>query len=318
VNVLIIGGRGFIGRKLVAALVLEGYKITVLTRLQADHLNVNTSAITFMTGDLLDQEFNFDKVIEHFEVIYNCAGEILNESLMYSLHVEATRRLVDSCKKVARKRNHKIHWIQLSSIGVYGSSQLKANTERIVTEETRPSPVGKYEVTKTLADEIIVKAADELFSFSILRPSNVYGAEMPNNSIRQLAMMIKKGLFFYIGRPNAISNYVHVDDVVDALVLCGFDPRAKDQVFNLSNDCDQTVVINALAEGQSVSSPTIRLNESFVTIIAFMFSWFPKFPLKKSRIDALVSRTHYDISKIKRVLGFSPSRDVNKTIVELL
>jgi nucleoside-diphosphate-sugar epimerase len=49
-----------------------------------------------------------------------------------------------------------------------------------------------------------------------------------------------------------------------------------------------------------------------------MFSWFPKFPLKKSRIDALVSRTHYDISKIKRVLGFSPSRDVNKTIVELL
>ncbi|MBE0472011.1 MAG: NAD(P)-dependent oxidoreductase [Methyloprofundus sp.] len=317
-SILVTGGRGFIGKRLVEALVKKGYQVDILSRSEVDSLTLKECTASFIKFDLLDPVFDFDNIVKKYDVIFNCAGELLNESLMHSLHVEATARLIDACKKIAHKQKRTIHWVQLSSVGAYGASQPNANIERVVTEETIPAPVGEYELTKTLADEIIVKAADEFFSYSILRPSNVYGAEMPNNSIRQLAVMIKKGLFFYIGKPGAISNYVHVDDVVDALILCGFEPRAKGQIFNLSNDCDQSVVINALAAAQSVSPPTIRLNESFVRIIAFVFSWLPKFPLKKSRIDALVSRTHYDTSKIERVLEFKPSRDVKKTIVEVL
>lgn len=317
-KVLVTGGRGFIGNRLVEALAKNGYQVDVLSRSKVDSLTLKGCSASFIKGELLDPVFDFDDLVKKYDVIFNCAGELRNESSMHPLHVEATLRLVDSCKKIARKQKRTIHWVQLSSVGAYGQSQPNANTERVVTEETVPAPVGEYEVTKTLADEMIVKAADESFSYSILRPSNVYGAEMPNNSIRQLATMIKKRLFFYIGKPGASANYVHVDDVVDALILCGFDSRAKGQIFNLSNDCNQSVVINALAEAQSVSSPIIRLNESFVRIIAFLFSWLNKFPLKKSRIDALVSRTHYDISKIERVLEFKPSRDVKKTIVEIL
>lgn len=317
-NVLIIGGRGFIGGKLSAKLEAEGYKISVLTRSHVNDLDHGSSAITFITGNLLDPEFNLNKKIESFEVIFNCAGELINEPLMYPLHVDATRRLVDTCKKIARKQNRIIHWVQLSSVGAYGPSQPKANVDRIVIEELIPAPIGEYEVTKTLADELIVKAADDYFSYSILRPSNVYGANMPNNSIRHLALMIEKGLFFYIGKPGAISNYLHVDDVVEALTLCGFDSRAKGQILNLSNDCDQAIVINALAERLNVSAPRLRVSESFIRFIVFLFSWLPKFPLKKSRIDALVSRTHYDTQKIKNFLDFKPSRDVKNTIVEVL
>lgn len=317
-NILVTGGRGFIGKRLVEVLSEKGYQVDVLSRTQVDSLTSKECSANFIKGDLLDTAFDFDDLVGKYDVIFNCAGELHNESLMHPLHVEATHRLVHACKKVSRKQNRSIHWVQLSSVGAYGPSQPKANVRRVVTEETQPAPVGEYEVTKTLADKLIMDAADDFFSYSILRPSNVYGAEMPNNSIRQLATIIRKRLFFYIGKPGALSNYVHVDDVVDALILCGFDLRAKGQVFNLSNDCEQSVVINALAEAQSVSAPTIRLNESFVRIIAFVFSWLPKFPLKKSRIDALVSRTHYDISKIERVLEFKPSRDVKKTIVEIL
>jgi len=317
-RLLVLGGRGFIGKKLVDALAEKSYQIDVLTRSQTESFRTNNLNPKLIKCNLLDSEFCFDDLVGQYDVIFNCAGELHDESLMHPLHVEATRKLVDAYKRVAQKQNRTIHWVQLSSVGAYGPNHPKANAERMVKEETIPAPIGEYEVTKTLADEIIEKAADEFFSYSILRPSNVYGAEMSNNSIRQLAAMIKKGLFFYIGKSDAVSNYVHVDDVVDALILCGFDSRAKGQIFNLSNDCDQTIVINALAESLGVPVPRLRFNESFVRFIAFIFSWLPTFPLKKSRIDALVGRTHYDTSKIESLLQFKPSRDVEKTIIDVI
>ncbi|EGN74606.1 nucleoside-diphosphate-sugar epimerase [Idiomarina sp. A28L] len=314
-KILIIGGRGFIGQKLVDSLVKHSYAFDVLSRSPVETVN---PVPKFIKGDLLAADLDFDRLVSKYDVIFNCAGELYNKDLMYALHVDATAQLVSACKKNAKKQNRKVHWVQLSSVGAYGPSKPKANKKRLVTEETTPAPIGEYEVTKTLADEIILKAADEFFSYTILRPSNVFGAQMPNSSIRQLAAVIKRELFFYIGKPGSTSNYVHVDDVVDALVLCGFDARARDQVFNLSNDCPQSDVIDALAEGQGLSAPKCRLNESVARVIAFLFSWFPGFPLKASRIDALVNRTNYDISKIERVVGFKPSRDVKNTIMEAL
>lgn len=318
-NVLVMGGRGFIGGKLVHALVGKNCLVDSLTRHNVDALaKKNECFVSYIKCDLLDLGFDFHELVGKYDIVFNCAGELHDKSLMRSLHVEATGRLVDACKTMAQKRNRAIHWVQLSSVGAYGPSQPKANVQRVVSEETITAPVGEYEVTKTQADKLIMDAADDFFSYTILRPSNVYGSDMSNNSIRKLASMIKKGLFFYIGKPGAISNYVHVCDVVDALISCGFDSRARDQVFNLSNDCEQAVVINALADYQCVTAPHFRLNESFVRLIVLLFSWLPHFPLSKSRVDSLVSRTYYDSSKIEYVIGFKPSRDVRETIVEVI
>jgi len=317
-KILVTGGRGFIGKRLVEKLIQKKIRVDVLSRSEPKDVTQKNGLVNIIRCDLLNPRFDFDDLVGKYDVIFNCAGELHNESLMYPLHVEATKRLIDACKKVAQKQNRSIHWIQLSSVGAYGSNQLKANAERVVTEEITPVPIGEYEVTKTLADKLIIDAADKFFSYSILRPSNVYGTEMPNNSIRQLAAMIKKGLFFYIGKPGAISNYVHVDDVVDALVLCGFDPHAKNEVFNISNDCGQDVVINALARSLGVAEPCRHVNELLARLVSFLFSWLKGFPLTKSRIDALVSRTKYSNEKLTCLLDFTPSRDVAKTIGEVV
>jgi nucleoside-diphosphate-sugar epimerase len=320
-NVLLTGGRGFIGKNLVNFFskkhVRSHLNIDVLTRTETNNLS-SKHRVGFIKGDLLDPSFDFDALVGKYDVIFNCAGELKNEALMHVLHIEATERLILACKKVAYARKKPIHWVQLSSVGAYGSSKPKSNAERFVTEQTLPAPVGTYEVTKTLADEIVMNAVDKYFTYTILRPSNVFGADMPNNSIRQLGNMVKKGLFFYIGRPGAVSNYVHVDDVAEALVLCGLDPRAKNDVFNLSNDCTQERVIESIARFYGVASPTIRLNENFVRLLVFLFSWIKGFPLKKTRVDALVSRTHYSNDKINHLLGFSPTRSVTETITDVL
>jgi nucleoside-diphosphate-sugar epimerase len=315
-RVLVIGGRGFIGARLVETLVKKGYQTDVLSR---DKIASYRSAVKYIQADLRDIFFDFESLVVQYSVIFNCAGELHNELLMKALHVDSTQRLVNACINASKLQNQPIHWVQLSSVGAYGSSRPVANVERVVTEETATNPVGSYEVTKTLADELIIQAGkDGWFTYSILRPSNVFGKDMPNNSIRQLGRMIRSNLFFYIGKPGAISNYVHVDDVVEALALCGFDPGAKNQVFNLSNDCPQEHVFGAMAMVLDVSEPDIRMNEHLVRFFVFLFSWHKWFPLKKSRVDALVNRTHYSNDKIHKLLDFLPSRDVTKTISEVL
>ena len=307
--IAITGGSGFIGSLLVDKHLKQGDQVRLLSR----NILLERKNVQYFLGDLSSSSVDLSDFVDSVDILYHCAGEVNNESLMQELHVNGTQRLIDAAQgKIGR-------WVQLSSVGAYGPSRPVANIERVVTEETPTNPIGMYEVTKTLADELIIQASkDGWFTYSILRPSNVFGKDMPNSSIRQLGRMIRSNLFFYIGKPGAVSNYVHVDDVAEALALCGFDSRAKNQVFNLSNDCDQAIVINALAEKFNVSVPRLRMNESFVRFISFLFSWLPMFPLKKSRIDSLVGKTLYSTDKIERMLKFKPLFEVKNTIVEVL
>lgn len=320
-RVLVTGASGFIGSRLVRALCDAGYQVRILSRKDpaAFELEPNEDVIEFVQVDLLDSAFEFETVLADCSVVFNCAGELHDESLMQPLHVDATFRLVQACKKVAIATGQPLHYVQLSSVGAYGPSTDKASVERIVTEATIPAPVGVYEITKTRADEHIVHAEEKgIFSYSILRPSNVYGPGMPNNSIRQWGRIIKKKLFFYVGTPCAIATYVHVDDVVDALMLCGFDARAKGQIFNISNDCSQESVVDAMAKALNVSTPTLRVPEHVMRFVVSSFSWIKGFPVSHSRVDALVSRTHYPVSKLASVLDYRPTRAVEETIGEVL
>ncbi|MDF5947112.1 NAD(P)-dependent oxidoreductase [Pseudomonas aeruginosa] len=202
--------------------------------------------------------------------------------------------------------------------GAYGPVLEKANSERIVTEETASAPVGVYECTKTIADELVMSSVENgVFSYSILRPSNVYGSGMPNGSLRQWARLIKAHCFFYVGPPGSVSTYVHVDDVVEALLLCAFEERAKNQIFNISNDCTQESLVEAMA-GLQESLHLFALPRSVGENDRLRFSGIKMFPLTSSRIDSLVARTHYSCNKLNHILGYVPSRDITKEISEVI
>lgn len=190
-KVLVTGGSGFIGTKLVKALLVAGYEVRLLSR--SDIKQSESDNVEIIQCDLLDSSFDFEKVIKDCSVIFNCVGELHNKDLMQKLHVDATKRLIEACKSVARSSATPVHFVQLSSVGVYGPNPRKASDLRVVKEETMHSPVGTYEITKTQADEIIILATESgVFTYTILRPSIVYGKTMPNNSIRQWGKLVEK------------------------------------------------------------------------------------------------------------------------------
>jgi len=128
---------------------------------------------------------------------------------------------------------------------------------------------------------------------------------MTNQSIFSLISMIQRGLFFFIGKPEATVNYIHVDNVVHALVLCGENPKAKGQIYNLSDHVFIEQFIFDIAKELKVSTPNTRLPELPVRMAVKFFEKIPGFPLSDSRVDALTGRAVYLSDKIKTDLGYS-------------
>jgi nucleoside-diphosphate-sugar epimerase len=315
-KVFITGGSGFIGRRLVNALNRQGHAISVLSR---SSNRMFLPGIQVVKGDLTSESCPLEQILEGCDLVFHCAGEIHDVAAMKLLHADGTQRLLKAVNKEATKSGKTIHWVQLSSVGTYGPPLEAANTERVVTEDMPTRPHGEYEVTKTLSDELVIHTSESrLMTYSIVRPSTVFSVDMSNESLRSLGLMVRKGLFFYIGRPGAVVTYVHVDDVVEVLLRCGTDHRAKGEIFNISNDCLLEEMVEGIASALGVKPPRLRLPESFVRVASRVTAKIPRIPLTQERINALVGRTRYPYLKLEQVLDFTPRVFVPGAIGEVV
>ena len=116
--------------------------------------------------------------------------------------------------------------------------------------------------------------------------------------------IVDRGLFFFIGTPGSSANYVHVSDVVEALRLCGAAPAAAGRVYNLSDWCTIESFAEAMADALGKPRPWMRLPERPVRTAVRALGKLVTIPLTESRIDALVSRCRYPMTRIQRELGF--------------
>lgn len=301
-QVCVTGANGFIGRRLVDALSNQGHSIRVLTRRP---VCLFPDGVQVIMGDLTSPDCPLDQFLEGCEVVFHCAGEIRDVGAMHLLHVNGTQWLLQAVLKKSAQTGKKIHWVQLSSVGAYGSPSGPAITDRIVTEDTPPQPVGEYEITKTRADDLVIQASEDgLMTYSIVRPSNVFGAKMTNQSLFKMIAMIDRRLFFYIGKPGASVNYVHVDNVVEGLISCGTQLAARGKVYNLSDQCTLEHFVGVIATNLGRATPQLRIPETITRLTAMTLGRLPGFPLTQSRVDALVNRSIYPISRIQEELGY--------------
>lgn len=290
--VAITGGTGFIGRKLALRHLAQGHTVRVLSRRAQNEAGL-PDAVCWHQGDL-SMPAELLPFVEDADILYHCAGEIRDEGRMRAAHIEGTANLVG----VATGRIGR--WVQLSSVGAYGKRR-----DGVVTEQTELHPCGLYETSKVESDLIVGTAASSgAFEFAILRPSNVYGAEMSNQSLFGLIAMIQRGWFFFIGAPGASANYIHVDNVVEALVLCGSHPAANRQLYNLSDYCPMEQFVAMIAGALGKPAPHTRLPEFPVRLATKLFSAIPGFPLTEARVDALTGRSIYSNDKIEREIGY--------------
>ncbi len=91
---------------------------------------------------------------------------------------------------------------------------------------------------KKLAEEYLLNLNDEgKLPVTILRLGTVYGWN--NRLIKTLSKLMKQGLFRLAGNGRNIISLVHIDDVVQAMLLAMEKDIAKGQIYNI---CDNRPV----------------------------------------------------------------------------
>ncbi|MDB9915509.1 NAD-dependent epimerase/dehydratase family protein [Alphaproteobacteria bacterium] len=295
--IAITGGTGFIGNLLVNKHLDQGDQVRLLSR----KINPKRKGITYVIGDLSNPNINFYNFLDEVDILYHCAGEVNNQYLMKELHVNGTQKLIDEAQgKIGR-------WVQLSSVGAYGEYR-----NGIITENSVEKPIKTYEKTKTESDHIVINSG---IPFVILRPSSVFGNEMPNQSLRDLLYVVRKGLFFFIGKKNNFFvNYIHVDEVIDVLMNIGTNSKALGEVFNLSQSTTVESMIATFLSEVTFNKKIFRLPERTVRLIVSVLGWIPKFPLTSSRVDALTNKCIYSSTKIQKKLRFNYSMTLEERL----
>jgi nucleoside-diphosphate-sugar epimerase len=292
---LVLGASGFIGRALVGKLICQKYEVRILSR--KNYYDVKGADV--YVGDLTDPKIDLDGFLDKADILFNCAGEISDESQMRELHVLGIERLI------ALARERVSLWVQISSVGAYGLLN-----EGTINEESPELPVGVYETTKTESDKLVKNSG---INYVIIRPSNVFGLSMSNMSLFQLVEVVRKNFFFYIGKPGAIVNYVHVNDLVDSILLCSRSEIAFGEIFIVSQSTTVEKMIESFQYGLGLDYKPFRVSEKFIRAIVKVLSFlFKSFPLSESRVNALTGYCNYDSSKLEREMSFAFGSSLEK------
>lgn len=302
--VAVTGGTGFVGGRVVTHHLAAGDHVRILTRRPAAHVPAGVHGIT---GDLATGDIPAT-FLHNADILYHCAGELRDPSRMHAVHVDGTRALIE------RARGGIGRWVQLSSVGVYGPRR-----SGIVTEQSAEAPVGPYETTKAMSDRLVRRAGEDgAMPTVLLRPSNIFGAGMPNQSLVGLIRAVDRGMFFFVGPKGASANYIPVDNVVDALVLCATSPAAPGGVFNVSMFTTMEDFVAVIADALGKQAPRRRVPRTPLRAAAAVLEVLPGWPLSVSRVDALSSRARYATDTIEKTLGYHPRVTVSAALRQLV
>lgn len=307
-KVAVTGGGGFIGSKLVLRLLEQGHCVNILSRMRPPDSDGSHPKLQHFQADLCSDRPDLDAFLDGVSLLFHCAGEIKDELAMQALHVDGTRNLIDQASGKIQ------HWIQLSSVGAYGP-QLQG----IITEDTQERPIGTYERTKTQSDGLVLEAAaNQAFKCTILRPANVIGANMPNRSVFQMIEAIDRGVFAFIGPSGAMTNYVSVEDVVKALILCAQREAESPEIYNLAEPLTLEEFVGAICSALHKPPPRLRLPKWLMGLMVVVVGKIPGFPLNSNRIDALTNRARYDATKISQQLAYTSEKSVVECVAEMV
>jgi UDP-glucose 4-epimerase len=208
-RVLVTGGTGFIGRRLVRSLAEAGTEVIVL-----DRRPFADAGISSVTGDIRDASVLARAVqpgtdtIVHLAGITSVVSSIDDPAGTYQANVAATAGLLELARTTGVKR-----FLLASTNAVVGNV---GNT--VITEQSLLRPLTPYGATKA-ACEMLLSCYASVYGMTTcaMRFSNVYGPGMEEKDsfIPRLMRAARDGRGVQIrGDGSMLRDVVHVDDVI--------------------------------------------------------------------------------------------------------
>tara|TARA_B100000029_G_scaffold470505_1_gene509389 strand:- start:2985 stop:3851 length:867 start_codon:yes stop_codon:yes gene_type:complete len=282
-NILIIGGSGSIGKKIIKKIENE-YNIFLIDK---KNYNQNSQNIIFNKIDMSDINDLKNNLPKKFIILY-LVGNLQNKKNGMELIASINDNIIALAKTLSLLQNKITRLIFLSSISVYGKPK-----KLPITEETIISPFTDYGVQKACAEIILSSfCKNHNIPFTIIRLSQLFGISSAKYSLPHI---IKKN--YRMNKITTINvnlqtkrDYVYINDLINFLYLV---LKSKTNgIYNFGS-----------GKGTSISSLLKPTN----TKIKF------KFLMKKN--DEPSFSQFYDINKAVKTFGYIPRHDIKSWMI---
>ncbi len=209
--VLVTGGTGFLGGRLVDRIVAAGRVVTVVSRSARPALEAR--GVRVVTGELHDESVCAEAVRGAATVFHVAArvGVWGRYADFYRDNVLGTRALLAAARRAGVRR-----FVHTSTPSVvYNGLDLAGADEALPLTKNCPSP---YPLTKALAEAEALAANAPEFRVCALRPHLIWGVGDPHLVPRILARA-RAGRLRIVGEGKNLVDMVHVENATDALLL---------------------------------------------------------------------------------------------------
>lgn len=227
---LVTGGTGFIGRYVVRRLLAAGHR-PVVTHFGGPSADLGLPpAVELVELDLRDR-VRLTEVVRSADptVVMHLAGVTGQADptgqLCDEINFRSTCFLLDSL--VGRDLKSVV---LLGTAGEYGSHKIPFR------EDMPDAPRSQYALSKSKANRYALdRWRLEQLPVTILRPFSVYGIDQPRNRfLAQLIYNAVRDLEFKMSEGTQHRDFVHVEDVADAILMAASSPTTAGRIINIA------------------------------------------------------------------------------------
>lgn len=295
-NILVLGGNGFIGSHLVKSLIYHGYNVKVLDKNEPSQYN-KLNQVSYYTGDFNDT-FLLSEALQKVNIVIHLISTTipaisnLNPKKDIEENLLTTINLLEQMKRLNIKRI-----IFLSTGGAaYG------NPKKIPVSETHPlNPISSYAIVKVTIEHYLYMY-QHLYGIQplIFRPSIVYGIGQSNFGIHGVISTflnkIKNNQNLQIwGDGSAIKDYLNINDLVGIFIKAI--KTNKTGIYNVGLGKSYTVL-------------------DIIDFIKKITGYDPKIEFQEKQTSD-ISKVVLNISKAERDFQWKPKIDLEQGIKQL-
>lgn len=297
-TVLVAGGAGYIGCRLVPALLEKGYKVIVQDKLifGKEGISEQLDRIRLVTGDIRQLDRS---VLEGVNAVINISGlsndptADYNPTANFAMNTDASIRLAEMCVEEGISR-----YVFASTCSVYYT---ETPIDTMQTEESEVDPQAHYSKSKFQAELGIVGLTSDSFCPVALRKGTVYGwsprmrYDLVVNTFTKDAFQNRR-LTIHAGgkmwRP-----MINIDDAVDAYILAleRDENAVRGQIFNILIDNYRVVDIARMVRGALERRHGVKIDLNVQNVGTS----------RSYRVDG---------TKAAKVLGFNPCREIPNSL----
>ena len=314
-KVLVTGATGFLGKYVVEELVDHGYQVRAFGRNRAIGQSLVNASVTFIQGDLTNQE-DLTKACQEMDMVVH-AGALSTVwgpwEDFYQTNVLGTKYVLEACREAKIER-----LVYVSSPSIYAAPRDQLDIKE--SDAPQENRLNNY-IRSKLASEKLFKDYPDVSSV-ILRPRGLFGIGDTSILPRVLNLSQKIGIPL-IGDGRQLMDMTCVENVALAIRLALETPQAAGEVYNITNGEPRVFrdLIEETLRGLGYPIRYRKIPAPLVSAISSILEFIYK-NLKLKGEPALTRYTYYllrysqtlDISKAERDLGYRPKITISEGI----